>query len=632
MAAPYRSPRFGPRDAELTRRADGSLLLRSPHPLGEYAARVTDALEHWATMAPQRRFLAARPAPGDAGVAADGWRALGYADTLARVRSIGQALLDRGLNGERPILILSGNDIEHALLALAAMHVGIPYAPISVPYSLVSKDFAKLKFIVNLLQPGLVFAADGAAFGAAIAAAVPSGTELVVTRNLPAGREARQFSELESAAPGAGVAAAHAAVGSDTVAKILFTSGSTGIPKGVINTHRMMCSNQRMLAQTLPFLLDAPPVLVDWLPWNHTFGGNHNFGIALANGGTFYIDEGKPMPGLIERTVANLREIAPTIYFNVPKGFEGLIPFFEQDRALRERFFGAVQAMFYAGAGLSQHVWDGLERLAERTVGVRIPMITSLGSTETAPAALVANWPAQQAGNIGVPAPGQEVKLVPTGGKLELRLRGPNITPGYWNNPEQTRAAFDDEGYYKMGDALRFVDAADPRQGMLFDGRIAEDFKLATGTWVSVGPLRAQLVAAGAPLVQDVVIAGHDRDDVAALIFPVLDACRALCTGLPADASVEAVLAHPAVRAHFQSMLDKLAGASTGSATRVDRAMLMAAPPSLDVGEATDKGSLNQRAVLAHRAALVEQLYAQSPGARVIVARATALQAVDNRS
>jgi feruloyl-CoA synthase len=621
-AARYRSLHFGPRATQLERGANGTLYLRSPQPLGAYRERVTDALVHWAGVAPERRFIAER----DGGDGRSGqWRALTYAQVHAQVRSIAQALLDRGLSQERPIVILSGNDIEHALLALAAMHVGIPFAPVSVPYSLVSKDHAKLKHIMALLEPGLVFAADGAAYGAAIAAAMPPGAALVVTRNPPAGREALAFSTLLDAKPGASVDQAHARVNGETVAKILFTSGSTGMPKGVINNHRMMCANQRMLADALPFLEETPPVLVDWLPWNHTFGGNHNFGIALFNGGSYYIDEGKPMPGLIERTVANLREITPTVYFNVPKGFEGLLPYFEQDAQLRERFFSGVQLLFYAGAGLSQHVSESLYLLAEQATGARIPLITSLGATETAPAALMANWAGPEVGNVGVAMPGQEVKLVPenglAGGKLELRVRGPNITPGYWKNPQQSADAFDEEGFYKMGDALRFVDPAEPGAGMLFDGRIAEDFKLATGTWVSVGPLRGQVIAAGAPLVQDVVIAGHDRDEVAVLVFPALDACRALCGDLDAKAAPAQVLAHEAVRTRFQALLDTLARASTGSATRIARAMLMESPPSLDAGEATDKGSLNQRAVLAARKALVDELYLDHPTARTFVAR-----------
>ena len=612
--APYRPVRFGPRDTSVERRADGSIVLRSPHPMGAVDRCASDWLEKWAQERPDQAFLAKRNAAG-------AWIKLSYRDTLAKVRALGQALLERKLSPERPLVILSGNDLEHALLGLAAMHVGIPYAPISVPYSLVSKDFEKLRHIIALLQPGLVFAADGKAFGAAIAAAVPAETEIAVTVNAPAGRKTVSFADLAATLPTAAVDAACAAVGPDTIAKFLFTSGSTGHPKGVINTQRMITSNQRQIAHALPFLDDAPPVLLDWPPWNHTFGGNHDFFCMLFHGGTLYIDDGKPLPGQIDKTVANLKEIAPTMYLNVPKGYEALLPFFEADKQLRDHFFGNVKLLFYAGAGLSQHVWDELNRLSVEACGERLAMITSLGATETAPAVTFLNWMLPGAGNIGLPLPGQELKLVPEsrneGAKLEMRVRGPNVTPGYWKSPELTKPAFDEEGYYKMGDALRFADPADPGQGLLFDGRVAEDFKLATGTWVSVGALRASVIAAGAPYVHDVVITGHNCDDAGALIFPVLDARRKLAGDLP----VRELLAHPEVRGELQAALDKLSAASTGSANRVARALLMEELPSLDVGEATDKGSLNQRMVLKHRAALVDELYAEPPSARTLVAR-----------
>ena len=611
--APYRAVRFGPRDTTIEHRSDGSMLLRSPHTLGAFERRVTDPLIRWAAQRPQHPFLAERAAGGD-------WRRIGYAAALAQVRCLAQALLDRGLSATRPLLILSGNDIEHALLGLAALHVGIPFAPVSVPYSLVSQDFDKLKHIVALLEPGLVFVANGQVFERAIAAAIPPATELVVTRAPPAGRGARLFAELLATSPSVAVEAAHQAVGPDSMAKFLFTSGSTGMPKAVINTHRMLCSNQRMIATMLPFLADEPPVLLDWPPWNHTFGGNHDFNLVLFNGGTLYIDEGKPVPGQIEKTVANLREVAPTMYLNVPRGFEALLPFFEDDAALCRSFFSKLRVLMYAGAGLSQHVWDSLERLSHRTIGERVPMITSLGSTETAPAALFANWQMASAGNVGLPMPGVELKLVPNGDKLEMRLRGPNITPGYWKHDELSRAAFDAEGFYLMGDALRLADPADPAQGLMFDGRVAEDFKLATGTWVSVGPLRQSVIAAGAPYVQDVVIAGHDRDVIGVLLFPAVDACRALCPELGAGATVCALLAHAAVRAVFQVALDRVAGSASGSATRVVRALLLEEAASLDIGEATDKGSINQRMVLNNRAALVEELYLPKASARTLVA------------
>jgi len=500
------------------------------------------------------------------------------------------------------------------------MHVGIPYAPISVPYSLLSQDFGKLKAIIDILTPGLVFAANGTAFARAIAATVPPGVEIVVTANPPPDRPATPFAELSSAQPTPAVEAAHAKVGPDTIAKVLFTSGSTGQPKGVINTQRMLCANQVMIRAGFLFFADEPPVVIDWLPWNHTFGSNHNFGLVLDNGGSLYIDEGKPMPGAIEATVRNLRDIAPTIYFNVPKGFEMLLPYLHADQALREKFFSRLKVLFYAGAALSQHVRNELERLAIATTGERIIFLSSLGSTETAPLAVACSWESAHVGNIGLPAPGVELKLVPREDKLEARLKGPNITPGYWRAPDLTADAFDAEGFYKIGDALKFEDAADPAQGLLFDGRLAEDFKLATGTWVSVGPLRAAVVAHGAPLVRDVVLAGPDRDEVAALVFPDFDACRKLAPDLAAGVSAADLLADPRVRQAFARLLDALSAASRGTSTRVRRAILLAEPPSLDVGEMTDKGSINQRAVLAHRAALVEDLYADPPPANVIVA------------
>jgi feruloyl-CoA synthase len=610
---PLRPVRLAAPEVVVERRADGAILMRSPNPLAPYPDTLTDRLEHWAKTAPERIFLAQRNVAG-------GWRTLTYAAALAQTRAIAAALLQRELSAERPIAILSGNDVEHALLGLAAMHVGIPYAPISVPYSLLSQDFGKLKSIIASLTPGLVFAANGKIFSRAIAAAVPAGIEIAVTADAPEGRPATLFSTLAATQPSPVVDAAHANVGPDTIAKILFTSGSTGQPKGVINTQRMLCSNQAMIRASLAFIADEPPVLVDWPPWNHTFGGNHDFGMVLDNGGSFYIDEGKPLPGAIEATVRNLRDIAPTIHLNVPKGFEMLLPYLRSDAALRERFFSRLKVLFYAGAGLAQHVRNELQELAVATTGERIIFLSSLGSTESAPAALACTWESERTGNIGLPMRGVELKLVPSGGKLDARLKGPNITPGYWRAPALTAEAFDDEGFYKLGDALKFADPADPAKGLVFDGRIAEDFKLATGTWVSVGPLRAQFIAHCAPLVRDVVVAGLDRDDITVLVFPDLDACRALASGLAADAPFAAVLGHAGVRSEFARRLEALAKMSAGNSNRVCRAILLADPPSLDVGEITDKGSINQRAVLAHRAALVEKLYGGEPYDAAILA------------
>ena len=611
--APLRRVRLGAPNVVVERRSDGCILMRSPDALPPYPAKLTERLDYWAKAAPQRIFLAQRDSAGE-------WRTLTYAAAFAKVRAIAAALLARNLSPDRPIAILSGNDIEHALIGLAAMHVGIPYAPISVPYSLLSQDFKQLKAIIDILAPGLVFAANGTAFARALAAAVPPGVEVVVTANPPPDRPATPFAELASAQPTPAVETAHAEVGPDTVAKILFTSGSTGQPKGVINTQRMLCANQVMIRAGFSFFADEPPVVVDWLPWNHTFGSNHNFGLVLDNGGSLYIDEGKPMPGAIAATVRNLRDVAPTIYFNVPKGFEMLLPYLEGDQALREKFFSRLKVLFYAGAALSQHVRNELERLAVATTGERIIFLSSLGSTETAPLAVACSWESKHVGNIGLPAVGVELKLVPREGKLEARLKGPNITPGYWRAPALTADAFDAEGFYKIGDALKFEDAADPAKGLIFDGRLAEDFKLATGTWVSVGPLRAAFIGHCAPLVRDVVLAGADRDEVAALVFPDLDACRKLAPDLAADVPAADLLAEPRVRQAFARLLQALAEGSRGTSTRVCRAILLAEPPSLDVGEMTDKGSINQRRVLAHRAILVEQLYADPPPANAIVA------------
>jgi feruloyl-CoA synthase len=580
----------------------GVVRVRADEALGHYPKVLTDRLVRWANTAPQRICVAKRGIAGD-------WQCLTYAQVLAAVRSIGQALLERRLSAERPIMILSENDLEHVLLMLAGQHVGIPTAHVSPVYSLVSSDLARLRHAVNLLTPGLVFASDFARYGRALDAVVGEATEIVVARGETERRRVTLFAELLATVPTEAVDAAHERIQPDDVAKFLLTSGSTAMPKAVINTHRMITSNQQMIAQVFGFLEEEPPVVVDWLPWNHTFGGNHNIGITVYNGGTFYIDEGKPGSAGIQETVRNLREIAPTVYFNVPKGYEDLLPILRADRQLRENFFSRVRLLFYAGAGLSQPVWDAYRELGMETCGERVIMVTGLGATETAPMALQTTWETDRAGVIGLPIPGVEAKLVPQGGKLEICVRGPNITPGYWRQPELTQKCFDEEGFYKMGDAVRFVDPRDVSKGFLFDGRLSEDFKLSTGTWVSVGPLRARILGHFSPFLRDCVITGHDRDHVGMMVFPDVEACRALCRDLAEGATPAAILRSDSVRASFRALLESFAEASTGSSNCVTRAILMEEPPSLDAGEITDKGSLNQRAVLDHRSALVEEMY-----------------------
>jgi feruloyl-CoA synthase len=612
---PLRAVHLGPADCVIDREPDGTIFMRSPHPLPSYPGKLTDRLEYWAAKTPDRVFLAQRDGQG-------AWRTLSYAEALSCVRRIAQALLRRDLSAERPIVILSGNDIEHALLGLAAAYVGIPYAPISPAYSLMSADFGKLRHVIELLTPGMVFAAQGDAFARALKAAAPADVEVVVRRNPPAGRSTTPFQDLVESEAREMVDAAHAKVGPDTIVKFLFTSGSTGHPKAVINTQRMLCSNQAMIVAGFAYLQDEPPVIVDWLPWSHTFGANHNFGLVLFNGGTLYIDEGKPLPGAINATVRNLREIATNIYFNVPKGYEMLLPHFRSDEELRATFFSKLKVMFYAGAGLAQHVWDELQHWAVKTTGERIVFLSSIGSTETSPLAIALTRESDRVGNVGLPAPRVELKLVPNAGKLEARLKGPNITPGYWRDPALTAEMFDEHGFYKIGDALKFVDPDDPAKGLLFDGRIAEDFKLATGTWVSVGPLRSKFIEYCAPYVRDVVIAGADRNEVGVLVFPDLEGCRSLCAGLSPDASAAALVGHSAVRQKFAGLLSGLVRDSAGSSMRICRAVLLEEPPSLDAGEMTDKGSINQRAVLSRRAELVEEMYATPPSARVIAIEA----------
>ncbi|MEM8997721.1 MAG: feruloyl-CoA synthase, partial [Acidobacteriota bacterium] len=541
---------FAKPDVVLESRGDGARVLRSRVALDPYPDHLGVWLRRWADETPDATAIAER--------LGDGWRSVTWSEASDRAERLGQGLLDVGASVERPLMVLSGNSLDHALLMLGAHLSGVPIVPVSPAYSLLSKDHGKLKHVFSKVRPSLLYVEDPAPFEDALAALAGPGeaggldavTVLAGDRSAdrPAVDEAGVLAlgDLERE-PGEALARATAAVGPDTVAKILFTSGSTGVPKGVLNSHRMLCSNQQMIAHVWPFLRETPPVLLDWLPWNHTFGGNHNFNMVLAHGGTLYIDEGKPAPGLVDATVANLHRISPTLYFNVPAGFAQLLPFLEADAELCRRFFDRLQMIFYAGAALPQDLWRRLERLSLDTRGDKVAMTSAWGSTETSPASTTVHFPIERAGVIGLPLPGVEVKLVPAGGKRELRVRGPHVFERYLDERELTDAAFDTEGYYRIGDAGRLVDAERPELGLVFDGRVAEDFKLLSGTWVHAGRLRVEALAAAQPVLQDAVVAGHDRAYVALLAWPNLAACRAL-VGADDGATADEVLADPEIR------------------------------------------------------------------------------------
>jgi feruloyl-CoA synthase len=601
ISAPrYRHVSIGRAAVEVTEQ-QGALHMRSLEPLADYPPRLLDRLVHWAKVRPEQTFIAARQADGE-------WRRVSYAQMLDSVRAIAQSLLSYGLSAEKPLVLLSGNDIEHLQLAFGALYAGIPYCPVSPAYSLLSQDFAKLRHVCDLLQPGLVFVSDAAAYQRAIDAVLPAETPLITVRGQIAGRNQVSFASLLEQPGAAEAEAAFASTGPDSIAKFLFTSGSTKLPKAVITTQRMLCSNQQMLLQTFPVFGEEPPVLVDWLPWNHTFGGSHNIGIVLYNGGSFYLDDGKPTAQGFAQTLRNLKEVSPTAYLTVPKGWEELASALEQDAELREIFFKRISLFFFAAAGLSQSVWDRLDRISEQHCGERIRMMAGLGMTEASPSCTFTTGPLSMAGYVGLPAPGCEVRLVPVDGKLEGRFRGPHIMPGYWRSPQQTLDAFDPQGFYCSGDALKLADPQDPQLGLMFDGRIAEDFKLSSGVFVSVGPLRSRAVLEGSPYVQDLVVTAPDRECLGALVFARMFECRRL-SGLAASASDAQVLASAPVREWFAGWLQRLNREATGNASRLEWIALLDEPASIDRGEITDKGSINQRAVLQWRAEQVEALY-----------------------
>lgn len=595
------SPRLG-----WEQRADGTIVVRRDDPLGPYPRCINERFVHWAESDPDRIWMAARNDGGS-------WRRISYGQALGMIRRIGQALLNLGLSVERPLMILSENALEHALMALGAQHVGIPSAAVTPAYATADPGFGKLKDIVRQMTPGAVFVEDGLAFGDALDAAFGAELPVVAARNpSTTTRASIPFETLLKAEAGPEVDRAYLLVGPDTVAKFLFTSGTTGAPKAVTQTQRMLCANQEMVADCYAFLRDEPPVIVDWAPWTHTAAGNKVFNLVIYNGGTFYLDRGKPAPSLIGGTIANLREISPNWYFNVPAGYEMLVDAMRRDDVLRDSFFRNLKILMYAGASMAQHTWDALLELSERVTGGQVLICTGLGSTETGPFSLFCTEPQEKPGNIGIPAQGITLKLVPIEDKYELRLKGPNITPGYWRDARLTADAFDEEGFYMIGDAVRLAVPGDPTGGFYFEGRTAENFKLQTGTWVSVGKLRAELVDQFGGLIRDAVITGEDRAELGALAIPAPKVLRDAIGN--ADAlSDEALLSHPDVVALLARRLAEHQRLASGSSTRVMRLLLLREPPRLDRGEITDKGSLNQRAVRTHRADLIEALHAGAP-------------------
>jgi len=593
--------RFFSPDVELTRRADDSLLVRSVEPLGEYDSRVGDWLDRWARDAPDRVFVVEQTPAGE--------RSISYKDAQEAVLLLAEGLLGYGLQPERPLAILAANGIDHALIMLAALYVGIPIAPIAPAYALQSRDYAKLSHAFELLTPGMVVVDDGALYREPLEHTLGTTGPLIALRNATSSAKMRDLASLKGdGSRGNEVREAAARVGRQTIAKFLFTSGSTGMPKAVINTHGMICCNSQMKRQVAPCLEEEPPVMVDWAPWNHTAGSNSNFSIILHNGGTLYVDPGKPTPELFGASLALLRRVSPTLYFNVPRGYELLIPHLQADAAFRKHFFQRLNFLWYAAASMQPATWFDLERLAVQTVGHRILTVSGLGMTETAPIALFGNAQASGPGVVGIPVAGVDLKLVPDTNSFEGRYRGPNVTPGYWRDPTATAAAFDEEGFLRSGDLLSFIDPERPQAGLRFDGRMNEVFKLDTGTKVSAGKLRLDALDMLRPLAQEVVVAGADRKDVRLLIFPDWEVCAA-AAGLDRSAKPAQIASNPAIRTMFHERVSRLHAAGTGSSNRIVAALLVETPPSSAAGELTEKGTVNSRALQRNRPELLDALF-----------------------
>jgi feruloyl-CoA synthase len=599
--APLRPISYAPVDVALAKAADGSLRYSARTLLEPYDPSLANLFRSAVERAPQRNLIAER--------AGDQWRTVRYEEARKIVDALAAALLERGLSAERPLMILSANSVEHALLMLAGFTAGVPVAPVSVAYSLQSQDHGKLKFVTKLLTPGLIYIADTGPFAKALAAIGDCGAEILASRNTTNLEGVTLLDDLMKTKPSRAVDETAASIDGDRIAKFLFTSGSTDVPKAVINTHRMLTANQQSLAQIWPFLKEEDNVtLVDWLPWSHTFGGNHNFNLALKHAGTFYIDAGKPMPALVEQTVRNLAEVSPTVYFNVPAGYAAILPYLEKDPALAKTFFAKLRMIFYAAAALPQDLWTRLEAVSLRATGQRVPMTSSWGATETAPAVTAAHFLLERAGVIGVPMPGTEVKLVPTDDRWEIRVKGPNVTPGYWRSPDITKRAFDKDGFYRIGDAVRFANADDPAAGLVYSGRLTEEFKLTTGTWVQVGALRVGLLSATSPVLQDAVIAGEGYDHLRIMAWLNVAGCRQLL-GADAPSSAAQLARHPAIHDHITESLKRWNSQNSGQSTRIRSVMLLGDAPSIDANEITDKGYINQRAALLNREADLARLF-----------------------